>query len=514
VKRKAPKYSQNRYVATAISMTGALISMLVPLLYYPVMLNRLGKEQTGLWFSLLSLMFFLSLFDLGLCSLQARLAPAALAFSTTGKVFDDEARARLILPIGVLLGVFRRVFPLLGIITLAAAIPLGWLFLRSIHCASAPSLLCWLCLAASACISLGTSYSHSILNASVDLLYLSLPRLVNAILILAGYGVALALSPTIISLGLVYLLSCLVTSAVTVIRAKILRRRLSIPHDRFTMQALRMLVGQSAKIVVTTGGSLMLIQGSILLANWTLGTPAVADYYALSRLILIPLSLCTLFYGFNQPWLSAAFGRHEEATFRTLAIEATRLVTLTVSFGSIGLAVLSPQLMNAWSKNFHFLGASTAFCLAGTAILTAQEQGSTTAALCLNRVPFVFSTLAAGVLNVVLGFWLGRRLGPMGLALASAFALALTNGWYSPLYLVRHAKITLTQLLELYAAPISRGLLAAIAGGAVLYYMRAGTKWPISTVGWMGYSGIALFLFALSPHQRAKLGAMILRRGS
>ena len=126
---------------------------------------------------------------------------------------------------------------------------------------------------------------------------------------------------------------------------------------------------------------------------------------------------------------------------------------------------------------------------------------------------FLWSALLAGVLNLVISVWMGRRFGLIGVALGTMLAQVFTNNWYAPYYTLRLYRIRFVEHLRGVVAPAC-GLLVVTLGAGL--GVRVLTKhWPVLPGTLFGLmltvllGALYFFRWMTRPEERASLRSRV-----
>lgn len=416
-------------LAVAAGVTARAVAMAVSLLSVPMLLSYLGKEQFGLWSTLISSAAWLGLCDLGLVN-------GLLNVTAEANGRDDRQAAARALSTTVAVLVAAVVVFGAAFLMLLPRIPWDMVF-GARGTIPAPTVF-W----STAAVVGGFLAGLPLL--AVPSVYAGYQRLYVAHLFAAGAACASLLAigaaiwmraslPGVIALMSGTSVLVAVASLVALTRWQMPWLKIRAAHVR--IDAWRRLRRTAAPLWLFQVGALMVNQSQLFILAHTAGLQASAEYALLMRIMQIHISIVLFTTSAFVPPYREAIERGDLSWVRTSFARMVVLrVGLTAGFAGLLLAFGNP-LMRLWLHRADVTFAPTVWAAFGLFILVSAWVSSYSELLIvLDRIWIqVGLVLVNGIATVLLTLWLSPILGVLGVIIAGTALTAVAWTWLLPL---------------------------------------------------------------------------------
>jgi O-antigen/teichoic acid export membrane protein len=423
-------------LSTGASIAGTGVSTLVGLVLVPLLLGYLGRDVYGLWATLLTLVPWVSLLDLGF------VAGLVVAISeANGR--DDRRGAQ---------AYFSTAFLALTAVSLLSTV----VVVAGLAAAPWDSLL-----PVPPGLTRGSVAAVAAVVAAFTLASLPLALVPQ---VLAGYqasyvSTAFSALGSLLSLALVYSVTRLHGSLLAIVAASstagllatlgslayLLRRSPWMRPERALVSraALRRLFATAFPLYLFQLGSLLVNQTQRPILAARAGLSVVTDYDLLLRVYGFAITLITVSSASVAPSLREAYERGEVGWMRRAFWHLVRVRLSAAAAFCVLLLLAGNLLLRLWLRRPDFqygIGTWLVLCV----LLLASIWASSFLELMtiLDRIwPQVAVVLAQGAATVLLTWWLCRRLGVQGGLLAITVPALAFSAWMLPVIswrLVRH----------------------------------------------------------------------------
>lgn len=448
------------------------LNAVIMLVYVPMLLHYLTKEQYGVYQLMGSLMSVLALMDFGLSNGVTRFLAQAQARQNSqaqGEILASARRlygliAAGILGIGGLL--YLCITPMYGE-TLSAQ-ELVW----------AKQIFIVLLINMTACV--GGSLFVAVLFARERFVFwllvglvgvVSSPLLIWGVLCWKQNVLYVALAQTCVNIGIVGVnyIYCRVKLGVRFGKYPASWSRVK----QLTRFSWAVFVGNIAGTVYWRLGAFVL--GAVA------GAVAVANYYIASQICLFFIILSTNVGNIFLPKLSAdAATSSSLASHNDIFCKAGRLQGLVAFLIWIGFALLGRVFLQLWLGPGNEVCYGPALILMTGYLLSIMQSVAGTALLSIDRYAgFAYISLGAAVLNILLAVPLSMYYGVSGSAVAAAFCLLVLQGVAANLYFNR-VGLQVRRFIRA-VAPV-----AGLAAGVWLLLDGLWHYWPVRAT-WMSF---------------------------
>jgi O-antigen/teichoic acid export membrane protein len=413
-------------------------SLLAAVVAVPLVIRLLSVEEAGLWFAFQATLAIIQLTDFGFSLVLSR----QIAFSMTSRGLVSDVGVDFldirhgwegVSDIYALTRILFRWVCGFGVVALAilyhAVLPLG----KMIEHRNVETALSWYILGFSALLLIQAK-PHQALLDGMGRIYLT--RIMSGTqFLLSGFGVVAVLMCG----GRLIHMACtvLVTAVLNYLAVRWCVRWTAghrlVPSIRLPRTSLVKFLRVALPLGVLSLSAFFVTSVQIPLVGFLLG-PAVVPAYFLAQRIGVVLNQACLqgmypqFPLFTQEIGACQYSEARQRMRRTLVL-TTGLIIVT----NIAYYFAVPSLVDKWVGPGRYLAGLPLLILAVDFCLMNGSGiwGGFVLARGIN--PFMWSTLLAGVMTLVMCVVLGQRFGVLGIATASLVAGLCTNYWFAPL---------------------------------------------------------------------------------
>ena len=425
----------------------AATTILVNVILLRWTLQHLTKSEAGLWILAMTLGNYILFFDLGFSPMLSRSIAMTLGRAPRReeleKLGDQVATVRW-----TVRSIAAAIFVLLT--------PFIILYEREF-------IFPWFIFTAGAAFNLVGGVNLALLNGLSHVATERILRILAQVLLLVFSGIALRLDGGLLGLSIAWAAQGILLRVVAGIFAT---SRLKLGRGRFSRAELRELWGPSLRWSITALGALLILQSGNPILAVLEGPSVLPSFESIAKMGSAIMTVGLLFATSSSPVISGLFaaGRHEEVKrviFKNLRLGLCLSVT-----ASIFLIAFGDDITLIWLGPGVSPGIYARAMLLTMAVLEVHHVIWASAVIATGPVPFAPWAIAAGVLNIALGFLLVPQFGLLGMAAATLLAQLVTNNWYAPQFAMRHFAISLR---EYFTQELISVLLITLASGVVAY---------------------------------------------
>jgi O-antigen/teichoic acid export membrane protein len=466
------------YVCFAVTSACSLVAV-------PIYLHFLGKEQYGLWLTLLSVLIPLSLASIGFPTVSQNMLAEARAR-------DDWAAVNRVMSTSFIFLCFAAVVAcLLMALGLRLGIVQGLLKTSSgPGAAIVPALLIAL---AGFALSQPLQLFRLAFRAfeRVDLEQYGLAALAVANLLLTA--LVLWVGWGIVGVAAVYAFLQLAAGAAffAVLTWKFTRLRFSSRLFSFRL-ARRMLTPGFYFFVVSVSGVLMWGIDNLVIAG-VMGVAFVTAFAIASRLTSLLRGVIAMPFSTTGPTITALSAEGREGPLRRLFFLSTKLALSAAVLFSVELAFFGRSFIRLWAGRAVVVDAATFLALVGILVVDVLQQPAYAFIIATTRHRvFSWLSLLEGVANLALSWWWVHRWGVLGVALGTLVPHTLISGSYLVIAGTRMNGFTFS---ELWRRNIQSLALPATASVTAAFFLR---NFSATWLEWTVSTSLPLLAFALT----------------
>ncbi len=223
---------------------------------------------------------------------------------------------------------------------------------------------------------------------------------------------------------------------------------------RIKKDYVKSLLFMSSKYWLMILGAFLILQTDRYFISVFLGVESLplyqATYQLVNNIYIFSVSLAGAFSVFvSQMWRS---GNNVEL-FRMIKI-AIRIGLGLMSLGIVCVMLFGEEIFYFWLGEGNFIGRNILLIFCVLLFLEAQHVILSSLARATEFERFASIALIAGVVNVVITYFLVLELGLYGVALGTLIAQLLTNNWYVVYLSLKRLNITLMQYVNNMLIPV------------------------------------------------------------
>jgi O-antigen/teichoic acid export membrane protein len=482
--------SLHRRIAFGVSATyvARALQIVLNLALLPIMYHHLSKDVIGMWWLLGQASLFLGLLDFGFGPTLTR--RIAFAKGISGAHVDVELTPESRAKLGDLLSTGKVVFRCVALLILVLAGSVGAVLLQRVPLVTLTKsevLGAWALFCLSYSINAWSGLWLTLLNG---LGYVGSANLITVVmLVVAALGkiVAVACGGSLISLAVIDCVAAIATRQI--LRAYLLRKEsdvLTFP-GHWSSAEFRSILAPAIKFWVTALGAFLILKTDEIFITYFLGTAAIADYRSAYTVINCLYTLALTFSLVSMPFYSQLWQAGHLSTLQSVLMK-NLAVSLGIMLSGVTAVVLSsPALFDIWLGPGHFVGFPILIVFCTMLFLETQHVTFAFAARSTEDEVYALWALMAGVLNLVLTWFLGKRYGLLGIALGTLLAQLVTNNWYC----VYHGLERLHVSFGVYARRILVPLACLLAASAVPL-LSALPRLPLLPLPWSDWMRLAV----------------------
>ncbi len=482
--------NQRRWGAI-LSYVNIIATIIVGLVYTPIMLRLLGQSEYGLYSLMGSLVGYLSVLDMGLGNTIVRYTAKNRADGTA----KTEAQLN---------GLFLLVYSVIGVITLVV----GMMLYANIENLFGATLsagemsrarIMMLLLIFNVAVSFPLSIFSSIMQAYERFIFLRVTNilrvLLNPLLVLPflywGYGsVMMVVVSTILNLA------CLLANLYYCFRYLHVR----FCRGKFETSFLLEIAGYSFFIFLNAIMDKVYWGTGQFVLGIVSGTMQVAVYAIAMQFMMMYMNFSTAISGVVLPKVTMMVAKHVKTSELTeMMIRIGRLQYLLVGYIFIMFILVGSDFIQLWAGP-SYVSAYPIVILLMAALLIPLVQNvgiSILQAMNLNRYRMTAYTICAGI-ALVASFPLAHTFGGIGCAVATAASLFISTGIIMNRYYVRVVHLDVIKFWKNMLS-MSKGMAILLVLGCILKYgMNLSLSWRnvilLVVIDTLLYVGIMYFL--------------------
>lgn len=451
----------------------------------PVYLHFLGKEEYGLWLTILSVLMPLTLMSLGFPTISQNLLAEARAADdwtgvnrilTTSFVFlTGAAAAACLLMLGALrLGVVQAVLKtspqLRGSLVPALLIALaGFVFSQPFQV-----------------FRLGFRAFERVDLEQHGLSALSVANLLLVIVVLwAGKG--------IVGVAEVYAMLQLAGGIAYFLAFTRKYRRVHFASRFFSWKLARRMLAPGFHFFVVSVSAILMWGIDNIVISGVMGVAFVAAFAIAARLTSLLRGMIALPFTTSGPTITVLNAQGRQDSLRRLFFLSTKLALSAAVLFSVELIFFGRSFIALWAGRSVLVGRGTFLVLAGILVVNVLQQPSYAFIIATTRHKvFSWLSLSEGALNLALSWWWIHKWGVLGVALGTLIPHALLSGVYLAVAGMRMNGFTFSDLWRRHIRSLILPALAAVAAAFLLRNFSA--NW----LQWMAATGLTFLTFAVT----------------
>lgn len=233
---------------------------------------------------------------------------------------------------------------------------------------------------------------------------------------------------------------------------------------------LKNVYGQSLPLAVNQLGTWLTSQGSVLIASIVLGPNKLSDYVINQQLFSYGIAISLVINQIIGPFVAKQYIQDNKENLIAYYKNTVILSLCIVGLFLVALFTSCDTIIDLWVGKGHFLGYEFAVIFALITFFEVQHSVAGNFVWNMGVWPFNKWTLAAGILNIGLGYLLGSFYGLIGIASATFISKILTLNWYVVFYCLKKLRMSITNYLGSVFIPMIGSVLVTIV---LVLYIKA-----------------------------------------
>jgi O-antigen/teichoic acid export membrane protein len=427
--------SFNRRVLFAVTAGwgNKTVSILVNLIQIPLLFRYLDEKILGVWFLMIGAQMLIGIFDFGFGqTLQRRIAFAkGTCGANPDTVLSEEARQL----IRDLLAMSKRVYFVLSGVVLLVLLIGGPVYINTLDLSDAVKSglsIAWIIIAFGYAANMWGWYVEATLNGLGDIGYLNVINGVLWVAMLAATWIVLISGGGIFALAIVWIMRGILLRLFGWIIVRLRHPWIRLVKGKWHNQEFQTMIRPALQWWVAIVGTFFLTGVSRYFVGSYLGVSAVADYVAtFTALVTIQVTLSSIL-GVSTPLLSQMWRAGDIESMRLNVFRLTRLSLILLTMSYAFVCVYGKEIFELWLGEGHFVGYPVLITLAVMMILEAHQSMLNVSNIASEKLEFYKYTVLAGVLSVILQFFLTPVWGLIGVSAAILIAEVTTIDWIVP----------------------------------------------------------------------------------
>ncbi|MGB4346452.1 MAG: lipopolysaccharide biosynthesis protein [Burkholderiaceae bacterium] len=418
--------------AVSVSWLSRLVVIGLGLVLIPILFRHMGKEELGLWFLLGQSGAFLGLMDMGVSPTLTR----RIAFAKGGHGTDVNAEMSKIaqLEIADLIATGKLIYRYLTAGVFLIAWVTGFLFIGQIDLVQLDHRTIWIAwtvLCVSHALGVWAAMWSCLLQGTGHVGWDGLIGIAVQVVTLIAQIAAVLLGGGLITLAAIAAIGAITTRYAVLILIRSREPDLFRQKGHWNHDAFRSMVKPALKAWATGLGAFLILKTDQYFIAYLIGVDNIPSYQATLQLIsnLMMLSLALAIS--SQVFISQLWQARQLKQIHRIVQRNLRFALIVMACGSACMLMVGEELMSLWLGPGHFIGYPILIVFCVMLFLEVQHSAVASASRSTEDEAFVFCALSAGVLNLVLTWWLIKPYGLMGVALGTMLAQILTNNWYA-----------------------------------------------------------------------------------
>ncbi|MBE7170899.1 MAG: oligosaccharide flippase family protein [Williamsia sp.] len=226
---------------------------------------------------------------------------------------------------------------------------------------------------------------------------------------------------------------------------------------------------QSFPLAINQVGTWLTTQGSVVVASVVLGPNKLSDYAVNQQLFSYAVSISLVINQIIGPFVAKQYIENQKENLITYYKNTTIASLCIVCLFLAALFSCCDWVIDLWIGPNHFLGYKFAIFFALITFFEVQHSVAGNFVWNMGKWPFNYWTVGSGLLNILLAYVLGSKMGLLGIAIASFASKITTLNWYVVYYCLKRLGMSVISYLKGVFVPITVSVLGTIF---LVFYMK------------------------------------------
>lgn len=282
---------------------------------------------------------------------------------------------------------------------------------------------------------------------------------------------------------------------------KVFEQALSF-KELIRVNIVKKVYSQSFPLAINQVGTWLTTQGSVVMASVVLGSNKLSDYAVNQQLFSYAVSISLVINQIIGPFVAKQYIENQKDNLITYYKNTTIASLCIVCLFLAALFSCCDYVIDLWIGPDHFLGYQFAIFFALITFFEVQHSVAGNFVWNMGKWPFNYWTVGSGLLNILLAYVLGSRLGLFGIVIASFASKIVTLNWYVVYYCLKKLGMSIVNYLKGVFIPVVVSVLCTVL--VVLYIKGMLSRLTenkflsiilISTVSTIIFVGMAIIFF-------------------
>jgi O-antigen/teichoic acid export membrane protein len=407
--------------AASVSWVSRAVSILASVFFIPILFRQMDKEELGLWFLLSGSQGFLGLLGFGIVPTLTR----HIAFART-----EEGGAQHVADL-VVTG--RRILQSLALLVFFIASGSGYALIAKLkfeHISPHVVLLAWALMCAGYAINVWVSYLECWLVGIGYVGWFSLIGAIVTVLTVITNICAALVGRGLLTLAVISVVAGLAQRVGILMFAKT-KPDLMLQGGHWNREYAKTLIGPSVRNWVTAIGAFLILRTDSYFIALFKGSKEIPVYTATYQLVANVHTLAITFCVAASAFISQAWQAKDLPAVHRITIRTAQIGMSIMAAGVAFLLVAGREVIQLWLGAGNFIGYSVLLVFCVMLTLEAQHVILISSSRATEDENYAGWAIGAGILNLVLTWYLIKPLGLFGVALGTTLAQLLTNNWYA-----------------------------------------------------------------------------------
>ncbi|MCF6775564.1 polysaccharide biosynthesis C-terminal domain-containing protein [Thiotrichales bacterium 19X7-9] len=228
---------------------------------------------------------------------------------------------------------------------------------------------------------------------------------------------------------------------------------------------------------IMTVGAVLILQISSLMIAFVIGVDQVAYYAVIRQLCTAILSTSGIIGLVLVPFISIAKGKGDTKQIHDFFEFTVKFATMLAIIGAVLIYFYQGAITSIWFDGKITFNHYLLILMLITTVLEVHHVACAQVCLATGYVRFALISIIAGIISVILNYFLISKFGIVGAGLAILLSQILTNNWFVVLVSIRHLKIAWYQYLTICFQLLLYLFFQFVVQAVLQYYLENQNAW-------------------------------------
>ncbi|MBI5700639.1 polysaccharide biosynthesis C-terminal domain-containing protein [Candidatus Saganbacteria bacterium] len=460
------------------------INFIVNLAMIPLMLHYLGNMRYGLWLTLLSVIGYIGIMDMG-------------STFTISKYTADTQGSDQNKKLSRLLSTALLIYFGLGLAVLSITIGLSFFIASGFSLSgilASEATVAFVMIGINLALTFIFNVFSGIIFGRKQVVAYNIFNALNILLGFAGTLITLKLGYGLIGVALALLAANVIVSVIRIFFVIKTLPGLSLSIREFEPTLLRqILFFGSMMFILGVGGQIIFNTDNIVIAKF-LGLGLVASYAIAFRVNQVAVSFINKLADTFFPFYAELHALGDREKLRIYLFESSQFSAIISFFIFIFMAFWGKTMITLWLGHENFIGRPVFFLLALIVLMSSLVHLPAVVLQGMGKIKSVVGfNIAEAAINLGLSIVLAAQFGVFGVALGTVIAMAATSLWYVPYRACRETESSFSAYIV--STIILPACLSAITAGAIFIMEYAGIGSDPFMIALKAFLALIFYLF-------------------